>query len=162
MIRVHDLYIASPNCTAPGFSHSQGAMYLSFGWHGPERGMDLPSRAAKLAEIWKQLVWLDSQIVGPYLVGTCPTLADFTWYPTTIFMEFMLPRVFGWPDIFRQTEGPFPSLAKWWTLVSEEAKFALVRQQIYEYWEEMEQKGQFAPIIEEVSADTTGLKFKYP
>ena len=26
IIRVHDLYIASPNCTQPGFSHSQGAM----------------------------------------------------------------------------------------------------------------------------------------
>merc|ERR1711933_208167 len=51
MIRCHDLYVASPNCTQPGFSHCQGAMYLSFGWHGPERGMDLPTRAAKLAEI---------------------------------------------------------------------------------------------------------------
>ena len=60
MNRVHDLYIASPNCTAPGFSHSQGAMYLSHGWHGPVRGMDLPTRAAKVAEIWKQLSWLES------------------------------------------------------------------------------------------------------
>lgn len=55
LCRVHDLYIASPNTTAPGFSHSQGAMYLSYGWHGPERGMDLPTRAAKIAEIWRRL-----------------------------------------------------------------------------------------------------------
>ena len=41
LIRVHDLYIASPNCCAPGFSHSQGAMYLSFKWHGKARGMAL-------------------------------------------------------------------------------------------------------------------------
>ena len=55
LCRVHDLYIASPNTSAPGFSHSQGAMYLSYGWHGPERGMDLPTRAAKIAEIWRRL-----------------------------------------------------------------------------------------------------------
>ena len=24
LIRIHDLYIASPNCTQPGFSHTQG------------------------------------------------------------------------------------------------------------------------------------------
>ena len=24
--RIHDLYIASPNCTAPGFSHSQASL----------------------------------------------------------------------------------------------------------------------------------------
>ena len=26
LCRIHDLYIASPNCCAPGFSHCQGAM----------------------------------------------------------------------------------------------------------------------------------------
>ena len=35
LCRVHDLYIASPNTTAAGFSHSQGAMYLSAGWYNP-------------------------------------------------------------------------------------------------------------------------------
>ena len=35
LCRVHDLYIASPNTTAAGFSHSQGAMYLSAGWCDP-------------------------------------------------------------------------------------------------------------------------------
>ena len=77
LCRVHDLYIASPNCTAPGFSHSQGAMYLSNGWHGPARGMDLPTRAAKLGEIWKQLSWLEAQVQkeargGPHLLGVWP------------------------------------------------------------------------------------------
>lgn len=162
MIRVHDLYIASPNCTGPGFSHSQGAMYLSTEWHGKARGMDLPTRAAKLAEIWKQLGWLNRSLVGPYLCGPQLTLADLTWYPTTIFMEFMLPKVFGWPDVFRQKDGPFPNLAKWWTKVTEEAAFSKVRKEIYEYWEEMESKGQFKPIMAEVAADKGNLKFKYP
>eukprot|EP00416_Gambierdiscus_australes_P019441 CAMPEP_0171060630 /NCGR_PEP_ID=MMETSP0766_2-20121228/3953_1 /TAXON_ID=439317 /ORGANISM="Gambierdiscus australes, Strain CAWD 149" /LENGTH=332 /DNA_ID=CAMNT_0011516231 /DNA_START=87 /DNA_END=1085 /DNA_ORIENTATION=- len=162
MIRCHDLYIASPNCTAPGFSHSQGAMYLSYSWHGASRGMDLPTRAAKLAEIWKQLAWLNGEIIGPYLVGDEITLADLTWFPTTIFMEFMLPRVFRWPNMFRELEGPFPSIAKWWTRLSEEPAFKKVRQDIYEYWEEMEEQGQFKPILEEMANDTSGLKFQYP
>jgi glutathione S-transferase len=84
LVRLHDLYVASPNCTAPGFSHSQGAMYvaliephqprrvaslhhacryryLSSGWHGKARGMDLPTRAAKLGELWRQLSWMEAR-----------------------------------------------------------------------------------------------------
>ena len=29
IVRCHDLYLSSPNCTQPGFSHTQGAMYLA-------------------------------------------------------------------------------------------------------------------------------------
>merc|ERR1719187_3062890 len=102
-------------------------MYLSYGFHGEARGMDLQTRAAKVLELWKQLSWLDANLVGPYLAGDVVSLADFTWFPTTIFMEFMLPRVFGWPDVFRETEGPLPKLAKWWTFISEEPEFKRVR-----------------------------------
>jgi glutathione S-transferase len=161
MLRIHDLYIASPNCTAPGFSHSQGAMYLSYGWHGAVRGMDLKRRADKIAEIWKQMKWMNENTVGPYLCGDSLTLADMTWFPTTIFMEFMLPRVFGWPDIFRDGQ-TFPAISSWWLKISEEPAFKLVREQIYTYWEAMEAKGQFKFIIDEIAADKDGLKFKYP
>lgn len=163
IMRCHDLYIASPNTTQPGFSHSQGAMYLSYGFHGLVRGMDLPTRASKLKEIWEQLTWLNGQIKGPYMCGAELSLADFTWYPTTIFMEYMLPRVFGWPDVFRDEGGPFPEIAKWWTkLTGEEPAFAAVRKDIFKYWEEMEEAGQFKHIRDEVAADASGLKFKYP
>eukprot|EP00406_Dinophysis_acuminata_P038537 CAMPEP_0179357852 /NCGR_PEP_ID=MMETSP0797-20121207/78622_1 /TAXON_ID=47934 /ORGANISM="Dinophysis acuminata, Strain DAEP01" /LENGTH=195 /DNA_ID=CAMNT_0021073083 /DNA_START=10 /DNA_END=595 /DNA_ORIENTATION=- len=80
IMRCHDLYVASPNCTAPGFATA--SMYLSNGWHGEARGMDLATRAAKFTELWKQLTWLNQNLVGPYLVGERLTLADFTWYPT--------------------------------------------------------------------------------
>jgi hypothetical protein len=43
-IRIHDIYISSPNCSADGFCHSQGAMYLSTAWHGARRGMDIATR----------------------------------------------------------------------------------------------------------------------
>lgn len=160
MIRMHDIYVASTNCTAPGFCSSLRAMYMSADWHGATYGMDLSTRAAKLAEIWKQLSWLNSQIVGPYLVGPKVTLADMTWFPTAVYIEFMGPRVFGWPDVLKT--GPFPALVKWWAKVSVEPAFAKVRQDIFSHWEEMEKKGQFKPIIQDVAASGSGLKFKYP
>ena len=173
LCRVHDLYIASPNCTAPGFSHSQGAMYLSNGWHGPARGMDLPTRAAKLGEIWKQLSWLEAQVQkeargGPHLLGAELTLADLTWFPTCVFMEFMLPRVFGWPALFdpqatHPAPTPFPALAAWFTAMQREtAAFRSVRADILHYWEQLEAAGQFQPIIDEIAENTDPtLKFTY-
>ena len=67
-IRIHDIYISSPNCSADGFCHSQGAMYLSTKWHGARRGMDIATREAKIAEIFKQLTWLEANKVE----GPCP------------------------------------------------------------------------------------------
>ena len=67
-IRIHDIYISSPNCSADGFCHSQGAMYLSTAWHGARRGMDIATREAKIAEIFKQLTWLEANKVE----GPCP------------------------------------------------------------------------------------------
>ncbi|KAL3920686.1 MAG: hypothetical protein SGPRY_005165 [Prymnesium sp.] len=163
MCRIHDLYIASPNCTAPGFSHSQGAMYLSKAWHGAARGMDAPTRAAKIAELWKQLCWLEENCGGKYLVPCTPhtTLADLTWFPTCVFMEYMLPRVFGWPQIFEPSaHTPFPKLANWYSGLKQEACFAQVHSEIWDYWVEMDRKGQFAPISDEILANPT-LKFRY-
>jgi len=172
LCRVHDLYIASPNCTAPGFSHSQGAMYLSNGWHGAARGMELASRAAKIGELWKQLSWLEAetqkvQARGPHLLGEQLTLADLTWFPTCVFMEFMLPRVFGWPHLFdpqatTPAPTPFPALAAWYTAMQDMPAFKSVRTDIWGYWEQMEAAGQFEPILEELrsNADPT-LKFRY-
>jgi glutathione S-transferase len=174
MIRIHDLYIASPNCTAPGFSHSQGAMYLSTAWHGTDRGMDLPTRAAKIGEIWKHLSWLEANMSsdGPYLLpGTSPTLADFTWFPTAVFMEFMLP-MFGWPDVFDASKGsatPFPKLAKWYdglkssdSGVTGALAFSSVHETVWGYWVSMKAEGQFEPIVAELqSEEASGLKFAY-
>jgi|EP01046_Picozoa_sp_COSAG06_P038373 glutathione S-transferase len=172
LCRIHDLYIASPNITQPGFCHTQGAMYLSNGWHGAVRGMDLPTRAAKIAEIWKQLSWLEAEVAaatasggGPYLLGDSQlTLADLTWFPTFVFMEFMLPRVFGWPEVFTPGAAtPFPALASWYDhcRTADEA-FASTHADIWDYWVDMAAAGQFVPILEELrSPEAAGLKFSY-
>jgi len=143
LVRMHDIYIASPNCTQPNFSHTQGAMYLApcVTKHcSAERTMDTPTRAAKMAELFKQLTWLESQVKGPYLAGDEITHADCTWFPTCIFMEFMLPRVFGWAPIFYETE-TFPKITAWFQKCLENEHFADVRNEIYSVWIEKEKEG---------------------
>ena len=60
---VHDLYIASPNSSNPAVTANQGCMYK-----GVEQ-IDVQSRAAKVAELDKQLGVLEGLVVGPYCVG---------------------------------------------------------------------------------------------
>mmetsp|Transcript_52099 Transcript_52099/g.111512 ORF Transcript_52099/g.111512 Transcript_52099/m.111512 type:complete len:295 (+) Transcript_52099:73-957(+) len=160
--RLHDLYIASPNCTQPGFSHTQGAMYLApyeTKWCRPERAMDRATRAAKLAELWKQLTWLENNLVGPYMAGSRVTIADMTWYPTCIFMEYMLPRVFDWPEIFHE-ETHFPRLTAWFAEVSKHNAFASTRQDIWDFWVAKDAEGQFDSIRDE--RKDPAFKWVYP
>jgi len=154
LIRMHDLYIASPNCTQPGFTHTQGCMYLSLGWHGPARGMDVDTRAAKCKELWKHLNWLEANIeAGPWMCGEQLTLADMTWFPTFIFIEYLAPKVFGWAPIFEDPSNGFPKLTKWFQHAKKVPAFADTRTDIWEYWEAMDAEGQFLPIQEEVAAN---------
>lgn len=120
IIRLHDLYVTSPNSSQPGFSHTQGAMYLT---PVPTKFIssvrcipDRSVRAKKIAELWFQLNELEELMYeGPYIMGDKLTLADFTWFPTTIFMEYMLPKIFGWPDIFNNNNpNILPKLHSWW------------------------------------------------
>lgn len=129
--------------------------------------MDVPTRAAKLAEIWKQLSWLESYVSasvasGGYLAGAELTLADFSWFPTCVFMEALLPRVFNWPQLF-DASSPLPNLGAWYGRCAAVPIFAQVRSDILGYWEAMEEKGQFAPIREELGSEAAaGLKWTYP
>jgi len=162
LCRMHDLYIASPNCTQPNFAHTQGAMYLSpreTAFCSAARAMDRPTRAAKLAEIWKQLCWIESACAGPWMTGAAVTHADMTWFPTAVFMEFMLPRVFGWPEVFRDP-AVFPKLAAWHAHCMKHPAFAETRREIWDYWAAKEKEGQFESIKEELQDDT--YKWKYP
>lgn len=164
MIRTHDLYIASPNCTQPGFTHTQGAMYLTpyeTEFCAAVRCIARPARAAKIAELWKHLSWLNSSIVSTAgLADTKLSLADFTWYPTCTFIEYMTPRVFGWDDIFDEATGALPALASWYTEMTKIPAFASARQQIWEYWVQQDEKGQFDSIRPET--EDTSFKWKYP
>jgi len=161
-VRVHDLYVASPNCTQPGFAHTQGAMYLApypTKHCAPDRIMDANTRSAKVAELFKQLTWLESNAKGPWLCGDQMTHADLTWFPTCIFMEFMLPRVFEWGNIFYETD-VFPKITAWFALCLENAHFAGVRKQIYDHWTLKEEEGMFKAVKEDID-NNPQYKWKY-
>merc|ERR1712012_538540 len=92
------------------------------------------TRAKKLAEIWKQLTWLEENtLMTPYMGGKKITHADMTWFPTCVFMEFMLPRVFKWSKVFRERE-VFPKLGGWYEGLLENEVFNQVRTEIWDFW----------------------------
>lgn len=161
IIRCHDLYIASPNSTQPVFTHSQGSLYLA-PYKTPfchkSRCSDRASRSKKIAELWNQLEWLESYLdcdVQGGLVGGKLSLADFTWFPTTAYLEFILPRVFGWPNVFQfGSEHELPKFSKWWKSLVEIDSFAAVRDEILTFLEEKYMQGQFDSILREVADDS--------
>jgi hypothetical protein len=121
-----------------------------------------------------------NQSEQPFLLGSTLSLADCTWFPTCVFMDYMLPRVFGWPDVFNPEAGsgpgghpappgaaagptPFPTLARWYSaLAADRAAFRATRADIWAYWERLEREGQFEPIRAELAANRDpALKFAY-
>ena len=109
--RVHDVYIAPV----------QGCMY-----RGP---MPVEKRAEDLQTVKKQMdvverVFADaartrSQSLksgndvqeddGPFVCGSQPCFADAALFPTYVFLERILPRYFGWDDVFAKR----PRTKKW-------------------------------------------------
>jgi len=110
MCRVHDMYVASPNCNQPGCTHSQGALYLpppgdkTVDPTEGRRAIDITTRSRKITELWTRWRWLEelSSSLGdsPYLAGNHLSMADTTWFPTAVFMEFLLKHVADWPTLF--------------------------------------------------------------
>jgi glutathione S-transferase len=108
-IRYHDLYIASPNSTHGGGPpyglncHAQSCFYVppapDDGEGDRHRGLSPGMRAAKLADVWRQLDVLEGHCsCDPYLSGPYLTLADVTLLPTAFCVSYYGPRTFGWDD----------------------------------------------------------------
>jgi len=176
VVRCHDLYIASPNCTEPNFSHTQGCMYLDpipTAFTPARRTMDIETRAAKVAEIHKQLCWLEGNAkFGPYLGGDRLTHADLTWFPTAVFMELLLPLVFDWTPIFVamdddeedenvSTAKEFPRLSGWFRTCLSNPCFVETRKEIRGALMGQKEKGRFAAVREDVEAHSGEYKWKY-
>lgn len=164
LVRIHDIYISSPNCTQPHFCHTQGCMYLDptpTKYTPARRTMPDPNvRAAKLKEIYERLCWLEESIkLTPFMAGERITHADITWYPTCIFMEVLLPYVFGWGSIFYETQH-FPSLSKWFATCSENEHFAGIRNDIYDVLIKQKIDGRFDG-VRDVARKHPDLKWVY-
>lgn len=107
MIQVHDLYIASANCTQPGYFATQGCMYKS--------DMGIVDRSAKSLELRKQLDVLEDLFDkdGPYAAGSQLTLADLAIFPTMIFIVMLVQKSLGWEAPETSVFSTRPKLKAW-------------------------------------------------
>jgi len=161
VIRTHDLYISSPNCTQEGpFTHSQGCMYVpppssSF---ATTRWQSRAERAARLADCWKQLDILDGLVVAPFFTGPRMSLADMAVFPTLVFFCFLTPRVFGWEEgaVFHARS----KLREWYTHMQSFDAAQRVRDEVLAGLASKEASGALNDIIAE-TRDTTH-KWVYP
>eukprot|EP00747_Dinoflagellata_sp_TGD_P168618 gnl/TRDRNA2_/TRDRNA2_195434_c0_seq1.p1 gnl/TRDRNA2_/TRDRNA2_195434_c0~~gnl/TRDRNA2_/TRDRNA2_195434_c0_seq1.p1 ORF type:complete len:256 (+),score=41.41 gnl/TRDRNA2_/TRDRNA2_195434_c0_seq1:112-879(+) len=120
LIQVHDIYIASANCTQPGYFATQGCLYKG--------EMGLADRSAKSLELKKQLGVIASlaDSGGPYLCGTNMSLADIVLYPTFIFIMECASVSLGWPET-----GVVPELlAKWFAFLDKQGTFAEIGESV--------------------------------
>jgi len=148
---IHDLYVASPNASDPRVTATQGCMYK------PVDVIDADSRALKVAEIAKQLDVLEGLMKGPFCVGEDMTEADLAMYPTFIFFVVMLPKVFGWPDVFHAR----PKLKTWMKHMETLEPVQQVKAEVEGGLQNWEQQKRFDSIIEQIKA-APGLKWVYP
>ncbi|KAK9822713.1 hypothetical protein WJX81_006551 [Elliptochloris bilobata] len=82
--RIHDQYVTP----------IQACMY---------RSMNIDERAAKIAELARQLGILEGLVDGPHAVADAggPTTADAALFPTLVFCKEILCPIFGWEDLFK-------------------------------------------------------------
>lgn len=80
------------------------------------RKFEALERASMLAQLVKQLDVLEELCVGPYIAGAQVTAGDSALMPTFVFISFILPRYFGWQDVFAGR----PKLAAWWARMQQD------------------------------------------
>jgi len=144
--QVHDMYIASPNSSDPNVTANQGAMYKDV------ELIDAPTRAGKVAEIWKQLTVIEGLLIGPFAAGEAITEADFTLWPTvSCFLAFMMPKIFGWIDVTNDER--LPKLKAWCAHVGALPAAMRVKDEVMAALTNWERNGKFEPIIAQVKAN---------
>ena len=109
--RLHDVYLGP----------LQGCMY---------KEMAAAQRAAQLAELHRQLGVLETALdaEGPYVAGAELCAADAALFPTFVFYTHMLPKRFGWADVFADK----PRLRRWWDAMCADKAAAAVRAEMRE------------------------------
>ena len=112
LTRVHDVYIAPV----------QGCMY-----RGP---MPAAQRAEGIAVVAKQMDVIERVLAdaarerhgtvtadGPFACGAEPCFADAALFPTYVFLERILPRYFGWDDVWARR----PRTKAWFDAMASDA-----------------------------------------
>jgi len=109
VVRIHDLYIAP----------IQGCLY---------KPMDsAEERAEGIAQIAMQLDTIEQYCTGPFICGSEMSYADTAIMPTFVFLNYILPRFFGWKDgIFLGR----PKLGTWWDCMNKDDDSARVIREV--------------------------------
>lgn len=131
VVRILDVYINS----------IQGCMY---------KPMDSKSeRAAQVGQLARQLDILETYVIGPYVTGEEMSYADTALVPTVVFMEYILPKFFGWPGLW---EGR-PKLEAWWEVVQEHVEVRRVVEEVRDGLKSWDVSGRWVEkgIIKQVS-----------
>jgi glutathione S-transferase len=139
-VRIHDVYIAPV----------QGAMY-----RGP---MDRATRAEGIKEIARQMDALEevcARCEGPFIAGDSPSFADAAVFPTLIFMDFLLPKYFGWKSAF---EGR-PALEREYAAMMKDAAGKATYDEVRGGLEAWEAAGRFEKVG--VVEDVADASFKW-
>lgn len=126
--------------------------------------IDAPTRAAKVAELHKQLGVIEGLLAGPsdgpYAVGDSLAEVDAALYPTLgCFVPFMMPRCFGWSNPME--DGTHPKLKAWLQVMEALPAAQRIKSEITDALLDWEKSGRFNPIIEQVASNSQ-LKWCYP
>jgi glutathione S-transferase len=121
--------------------------------------MDVATRAAKLADLYKHLVWMEHQIRLPYMAGSRISHADCTWFPTCVFMELLLPYVFDWSPIFHETVH-FPKWSQWFATCFQNPHVEQTYQEIHQTLKRHQALGRFE-LVKQVVQQHAEFQWKY-
>ncbi|KAG2500784.1 hypothetical protein HYH03_001546 [Edaphochlamys debaryana] len=136
--RIHDIYLGP----------AMASMY---------KPMGIEDRAKGIAALAFQMDVLEGICKGPFMAGSEVTSADAALFPSFVFIEFILPKFFGWKDVFAGR----PKLAAWWAAMKADPVAAGVMAEVrggLEVWEK-NNRWKDLGILEQVAS--TAHKWAY-
>ena len=141
--RIHDLYVVP----------IQGCMYRA--------GYDVKTRADQLAEVAKQLDVIEGvmnlRTDGPFVGGREPSTADAALFPTYVFIEYILPKHFGWKDVWAGR----PTTANWFEAMKLDTCGARVYGEVRGGLEAWEENGRWDTVGVTEAVKDTSFKWAY-
>ena len=141
--RIHDLYVVP----------IQGCMYRA--------GYDVKTWADQLAEVVKQLDVIEGvmnlRTDGPFVGGREPSTADAALFPTYVFIEYILPKHFGWKDVWAGR----PTTAKWFEAMKLDTCGARVYGEVRGGLEAWEENGRWDTVGVTEAVKDTSFKWAY-
>ena len=121
----------------------------------------MKTRADQLAEVAKQLDVIEGvmnlRTDGPFVGGREPSTADAALFPTYVFIEYILPKHFGWKDVWAGR----PTTAKWFEAMKLDTCGARVYGEVRGGLEAWEENGRWDTVGVTEAVKDTSFKWAY-